>query len=543
MSSKFSSNIKDSWLVVLLSIVIGAVGLYWQYQSRRHEVGGTLNATFHSRLLNNKDARTIIVCLEDSTIDLQDLYVTPTFDNPSEFSLKDFLLSYDVECTNIEIEPTSFVESHKYSKKEWIYKYKDNILAAHDDTKKPFSTFHLKDDIGRCYIKTKASYDGALSAFEYNTDVWFLFQKNTKNLSFDNWKIDCKKRIFEIIDEQFYDVYYFATNHQPEYQFDVALTSSSENTKPTKDASSELESSLNRTQNTSQTSEKNENDNNEEPKHVTPKLIEAPHNQTGIMSTPENVKIDSFVAQNMGEYTSYEIILKEELEAGKEYILKYEGTYDQGNQSYERYTYVDPYMRRNSKKLTLNISGENIDNFIDLIPNSNIEEYLEISKEGDKTKLINKTNSDILCLFRYSSHSSSYRELSGNESMVIENMGAEPILVFDLKTITNKNSLNVDSEDRVKDYLSLFIFALFILTLSFGSIFLGIGVMMFIITGFSDGWKEAKNEVIDYISYKELMNTLHSDKESLRTKIWLCFLTISITLTPVLWAILYLFYL
>ena len=118
MSSKFSSNIKDSWLVVLLSIVIGAVGLYLQYQSRRHEVGGTLNATFHSRLLNNKDARTIIVCLEDSTIDLQDLYVTPTFDNPSEFSLKDFLLSYDVECTNIEIEPKSFIENNKYIKKK-----------------------------------------------------------------------------------------------------------------------------------------------------------------------------------------------------------------------------------------------------------------------------------------------------------------------------------------------------------------------------------------------------------------------------------------
>lgn len=191
-------------------------------------MGGTLNATYHSRLLNNKDARTIIVCVEDSTIDLQDLYVTPTFDNPSEFSLKDFLLSYDVECKNIEIEPTSFVETHNYGKNEWIFKYKDNILAAHDDTKKPFSSYHLKDNVGRCYIKTKASYDGAVSAFEYNTDVWFIIEKNSKNLSFDNWKIDCKKRIFEIIDEQFYDVYYYAKNHQPEYQFDVALTASSE---------------------------------------------------------------------------------------------------------------------------------------------------------------------------------------------------------------------------------------------------------------------------------------------------------------------------
>ena len=319
MAMRFNSNIKDNWLVVLISVIISLVGLYWQYQSRRHEEGGTLNATFHSRLLNNKDARTIIVCLEDTTIDLQDLYVTPTFDNPSEFSLKDFSLSFDVECNNVEIEPTSFVESHKYGKKEWIYKYKYDILAAHDDTKKPFSTYHLKDKHGRCYIKTKASYDGAVSAFEYNTDVWFIIENNPKNLSFDNWKIDCKKRIFEIIDEQFYDVYYYAKNHQPEYQFDVALKLASENSK------TKIDNKFNKEETHEQKSKPQQSIEIKKKENIT--QVESPNKKevnepTYVNSSSDEPKIDNYVTENNNGYIHYEINLNKELETGKDYILK-----------------------------------------------------------------------------------------------------------------------------------------------------------------------------------------------------------------------------
>lgn len=216
------------WLLIgfIISTIIGLISIYFEYRSNQHELGGLLNATFHSRILNNREARTIVVCMEDTTIDLANLYITPTFDNPAEYSLKDFSLSFDVECTNVHIIPTSFVDAHKYEKDEWIFKYKDNILAAHDDTKKPFSHFVLSDTKGRCYIKTKASYDGAVDAFLYNTDVWFIVEPNKKHLSFDDWKINCKKRIFEFIEDTKFDVYYISKYNNPEFQFDVVLQSS-----------------------------------------------------------------------------------------------------------------------------------------------------------------------------------------------------------------------------------------------------------------------------------------------------------------------------
>ena len=531
--------------MVLLSVIIGLVGLYWQYQSRRHEVGGSLNATFHSRLLNNKDARTIVVCLEDSTIDLQDLYVTPTFDNPSEFSLKDFSLSFDVECTNIEIEPTSFVDSHKYGKKEWIFKYKDDILAAHDDTKKPFSSFHLKDKVGRFYIKTKASYDGAVSAFEYNTDVWFILEKNPKNLSFDNWKIDCKKRIFEIIDEQFYDVYYYAKDHQPEYQFDVALQTVSESSKS---YGSEV---LNK-------EEKHEQKPIlEQPKEITEsekkedKIQEASHD-TEENSVSENNTlsddsiIDSYVSRNMGSYIHYEVNLKKELESDKEYILKYVATDSLGNNEYEDYFYINKYVRespirKSPNQIALNLSGTYIKKFIKIISSSNTNDVLEISKKGDKSQIKNKTNSDVLCLFRYSGYSTSYRIISPGIIMTIDDMGVEPVLAFDLGTSAFSYSIVPDEKDGVWEYFLFFIFILSILTLACGTIFIVLGIIMYFIIGFSEGFKVAKKETIDEISLNSLKETIHGNEDT-ATKIWLTFVTISIYLSPILWIIFYLIY-
>ena len=250
MDSNRFEKFRKHWIWAIIAFIVSTIitgcALFLQYRSTKHDFGGSLNATFHSRLLNSRDARTIIVCLEDTTLDLNDLYVTPTFDNPSEFSLKDFSLSFDAECTNVELVPTTFVDAHDYGGKEWIFKYKEDVLAAHDDTKKPFSQFRLSDTKGRCYIKTKASYDGAPAAFEYNTDVWFFVVPNMRNLSFEDWKINCKKRIFESISDKYYDVYYYAKNHRPEYQFDVALVTDNQMNNPVSSTKEEASKTQNK---------------------------------------------------------------------------------------------------------------------------------------------------------------------------------------------------------------------------------------------------------------------------------------------------------
>ena len=210
-------------LVTGISLLLTIYSAYLQHKSAQHEMGGSLMASFYQHNLHNRGARTIVVCMEDADVNLRGLYVTPTFDNPSEFSIKDFSLTFDVQCSNVSLVPSSFVETHSYGGDEWLYRYKDNLLAAHDDTKRIFTDFKVTGNIGYCFVETKASYDGATAAFEYNTDIWFLIVPKKQTQSYDDWKISCKKRIFEIISDKYYDVYYYSHGNIAEYQFDVAL--------------------------------------------------------------------------------------------------------------------------------------------------------------------------------------------------------------------------------------------------------------------------------------------------------------------------------
>lgn len=216
-----------SKIATILSIIGGfaaLIGLYFQWQSRQHEMGGMLNASYQSRLLNNRESRTIFVCLEDTTIDLSNLYVTPTFDNPSQYSINDFSLTYSTESNNVKCKPSSFYQVHTINNQENIYKYSERVLDAHGESPKPFINFHIKGNIGRCLIRAKATYDGAPSAFEYTTDIWFIVEPQRDSLSLENWKLNCKKKIYSLVNESFYDVYYLSKGMPTEYQFDVALS-------------------------------------------------------------------------------------------------------------------------------------------------------------------------------------------------------------------------------------------------------------------------------------------------------------------------------
>ena len=219
-------KVKNHWTIWIFSLIVGSISLYWNYESRRHELGGTLNASIQSRMLNSKGTRTIVVCMEDADTDLSKLNITPTFDNPSKFSLKDFSLSFEVKTENVELVPTSFYTVHQYNNNQTIYRYNDNTLPAYEETKTPFLRFCVQDNLAKCAVKAKATYDTAPSAFEYSTDVWFIVEKKG-NMSVESWKMNCKKRISNYINASYYDVYYFASGIEPEFQLDITLTSPS----------------------------------------------------------------------------------------------------------------------------------------------------------------------------------------------------------------------------------------------------------------------------------------------------------------------------
>ena len=208
------SNTGKKWITwSMISAIISAISLYFLYMN---EQGGTLDATYQSHPLRNGESRMIVVCVEDTTITLNDLCITPIFQNLSRYSLKDFSLSFEVESTNITLTPSSFVEQYRIKENVCLYKYTEG-LTAHDNTVPPISFIKINDTIGYCNIKTKASYNGASSAFEFTSVVLFFIVPNKGQVSYDEWKIRCVERISDSVKGDYYDVYYYAKSHRPEY--------------------------------------------------------------------------------------------------------------------------------------------------------------------------------------------------------------------------------------------------------------------------------------------------------------------------------------
>lgn len=517
-------NFRKHWswafiaFILSTSVAIGA--LYFQYVSARHDEGGTLNATFHSHYLNNREARTIVVCMEDTSVNLSNLYVTPTFDNSSEYSLKDFSLSFDAECTNVVLVPSSFVEAHEYGNNEQIFKYKENVLAAHDDTKKPFSNFLLNSDQGRCYIKTKASHDGAKSAFEYSTDVWFFVVPNKSHLTYENWKINCKKRLFEYVSDQYYDVYYFSRDHETEYQFDVALHGNNKAKEtpakePSLASSSQGEQSKKIPAAEIQPAKQN---------------VESSQTESVIVSAPD-AESDDHQELHLAQYTT-------ELKGDAFYLrLKYNKppTEDASYLLYGHYTTPESEELHEiaaSINVTVGVDWDAViyksnvkydfKDDLRIIKQSNTDDFVELSQSGESTKITNKSDNDVVVAMYTSQYTYTTHTLFPGEAYYTN--ANKIIKVFD--TGVKRNKEDIPLLDRYNSYFTNMGFWSAVI---YVICFFGYTIICFLIILFFSEWKErgsfseAWHEITHEFTFDEIRKTFTSDEDSLLTKIWMAF--------------------
>ena len=205
----------------ILAAVVGLAGIWFSYQTFRHDAGGELTAWHQQRELHNNTKRTIFICLDDINADLSSLQVTPFFDNSSKYSIKDFSLTYTVESSNVECEPTGFYSKIDYNGNKSVFRYNFESLKPYTDTEPPFRNFKIRAKQSRCCIETKATYDGANYPYIYNLDVWFLVV-DRRNITEENWRLSCKKAIFDVVEDREYDIYYYGGGKK-DYVFDVNL--------------------------------------------------------------------------------------------------------------------------------------------------------------------------------------------------------------------------------------------------------------------------------------------------------------------------------
>lgn len=389
------------WLTVA-GVIVGLIGVYFGYRNDRNQLGGSMNATYQTRLLNNGETKTIVVCLEDNDISLNELTLTPAFENPYRYSLKDFSLSFEAECTNVSLTPSSFFDEHKRGENKWLYSYSKGVLASFNETQSPFSCIQLNGSKGHCFIKSKASYNGIHSAFEYYTNVYFFVVPNRNNLPFDQWTKICEEMIPGQLRVNSCDVYFCAKNHQPKYKFDVSFGGINHPTHEEK--------------------EDRTNQNNDNVPAFTKSadldIFDLGIAQCSISRTDTLLRFDLTFCNDI-DYGWYLV----------------EGRYKDSRFSDEyQYLHGIIYANELTKTTWFSYIYKNgaipVIDKVSLYPQSLKEDVISIEQKRNTYRIKNKTESTIICYIQYSNNSGTIIGLDGGEKKRFKNIGVSPIQVY-----------------------------------------------------------------------------------------------------------------
>lgn len=508
---KVKSNKYVVVLTTLFTVITAIFGLYTGIISFKHELGGSLNASIKNYSLNNNETRTIVVCFDTPSIDMSHLFITPTFDNPSEYSLKDFSLEYEVICHNINFQPNTLVSAHELGNNKTLYKYNENTLSAYGDTKQPFSSFTITGgNIGRCEINTKATYDGAPNPFYYRTDVWFIHEPNRRNVSFDFWKANCKTVIFKNISTMHYDVHYLAQNAPYEHQFDVALQAKEEHEKTTGTAYS-----------SNRQVTKTQDDITQPVSQSTPAPKETPivkKEQLVVKGTASNngdLQIVSYevTEKNKYNFTSVSFKLNQALSEKEKYLLTYDISIDEEDEKFMSYIEIEIPAQQSTFSYTLGHSKyrgkPHFSNF-KLVGQVKAEDYIDIQKTDKGFDIINKSESIIIVAAensdRYGRNSrTSYCRLNKGK-ITIEAERLKYVNVYDITVRNNETG----ASSKIEQENSLW-FNISIILAIFG---LGFLIMLIGIFFSEDDFRRNPSKVIKDF-FKSIVKECSDPKERL----------------------------
>lgn len=199
----------------LLGLVAGTITFlgipqfYMQWTDYQREHGGNLSMLLMNHNINNNDERTIFICMSDPREELTGVCITPTFDNSSQFTIKDFDLRFNLETTGFLPPANMFYDRIDFDKTTCQYKYQEKDLPQFSQTYEPFRLSSLPKENSRYTIRAKATYSNAPHPFIYTVYVWVRIVPRHLNQSLEDWKMSCKEVIYKAnVKSDTYDILY-----------------------------------------------------------------------------------------------------------------------------------------------------------------------------------------------------------------------------------------------------------------------------------------------------------------------------------------------
>ncbi len=193
--SKYFKIIGASITLVAAILVIPQVWMQWS--DYRHAHGGSLSMSLMNHNINNNDERTIFICISSPDEELSGIGITPTFDNSSEYPIRDFDLRFNVESTEFLPNPNQLYDKIEIDNNSCQFKYQEKELPQFSQTFEPFRLNSFPKENSRYTIRAKATYAGSPYPYVYTVYVWLRIVPRRIGQSMEDWKMSCKKVIYE----------------------------------------------------------------------------------------------------------------------------------------------------------------------------------------------------------------------------------------------------------------------------------------------------------------------------------------------------------
>lgn len=130
MSEKSLYYLKRIFRWEMIAGVCAVLGAFWGYDAYVRSQGGALQVMVDGKVAGNNHTSNIVVFMDNDSINISGLPLTPVITNIKKYSVKNFNLRYTIEShPNSNIQCTDFYSYHKMADKD-MYDYYQNILYA-----------------------------------------------------------------------------------------------------------------------------------------------------------------------------------------------------------------------------------------------------------------------------------------------------------------------------------------------------------------------------------------------------------------------------
>lgn len=169
--------------------IFSTISLALGIASYFHDTGGTLSASLNGSTIDNNENKEFVVFIDNSRIS-QLSAIQPRFHNISSYSIRDFVLKYEVTCDGVQFSPTDFYKLH-HNGNQYTLQYDEDYLSGMAYTENPISEIIVPENGGELQIEAKANYDGCKTPYSYAIRTRYIVIPNTEKLSFEQWKEKC----------------------------------------------------------------------------------------------------------------------------------------------------------------------------------------------------------------------------------------------------------------------------------------------------------------------------------------------------------------